>query len=227
MRDRLQDMLDKHNLEHIRESLLREVEPYLNIDFVNVPNEGIIPIGSSKAGGYPDLPPDITPSAPFVAQINLEQLEAFELPVPMPDNGFLNFFEDGLIPYNGTREELVRRDDLEAVYRPALLRITQGWLIPDADWVRVTFKPGSQFMVEYNILEMESFVISGIHRLFGMPDIVHDDPCQEDSRLLLQLDNDPEFGLNLGVDGTVYWCIEESALREWHFEEATCIMQSL
>lgn len=227
MRDRLVEILEKHSLNDIRDAFLREVEPFLNIDFVNVKKEDIIPVGSSKAGGYPDLPPDMMPNAPFVAQINLEQLAGFELPVSMPDNGFLFFFEDGLIPFNGERDDLVRRTDLEAAYRPALLRLSQGWLIPNADWVRVTFNPGSQFMVEYNILEMESFVISGIHRLFGMPDIVNDDPCQQDSRLLLQLDNDPEFGLNLGVDGTAYWCINEPALQEWKFEQATCVLQSL
>ena len=227
MRDRLEEMLEKHNLDHIRDAFLSEVEPYLNIEFVNVPGEDIIPIGSSKAGGFPDLPPDITPTAPFMAQINLEQLDEFETPVPLPDGGFLFFFEDGVIPFNGLREDLVRRDDLNAVYRPALLRITQGWLIPDADWVRVTFNPGPKFMVEYNILEMESFVISGIHRMFGMPDIINDDPCANDSRLLLQLDNDDEFGLNLGADGTVYWCIADIALREWRFEQATCVVQRL
>lgn len=85
MRDRLEAMFEKHNLGHIRDAFLSEVEPYLNIDFVNVQSEDIIPIGSSKAGGYPDLPPDMTPTAPFVAQLNLDQLDEFHMPVPMPD----------------------------------------------------------------------------------------------------------------------------------------------
>jgi len=101
-----------------------------------------IPIGSSKIGGKPDLPPDfewfhyqrdslftgVVANRPlsFLAQINLEEVEEFDLDNKLPNTGILYFFYEmesgrwGFDPidkgcarvyyYKGNLDQLVRTD---------------------------------------------------------------------------------------------------------------------
>jgi hypothetical protein len=60
------------------------------------------PLGASRIGGGPDLPPDMWPSNargmrhPFLMQINLAEIKAACGPMqPLPDEGLLSFFAHG------------------------------------------------------------------------------------------------------------------------------------
>ncbi|MBY3064787.1 DUF1963 domain-containing protein [Rhizobium laguerreae] len=85
------------------------------------------PLGASRIGGGPDLPPDMWPSNsrgmrhPFLMQINLAEIQAACGPMqPLPDEGLLSFFVhgDGLlldVVYTPPGALLVRHPMTEAI----------------------------------------------------------------------------------------------------------------
>lgn len=63
-------------------------------------NEDDLPVGTSKIGGSPDLPPGVPwpeangSSLPFVAQINLADVAQYDIEAELPRSGLLSFFFD-------------------------------------------------------------------------------------------------------------------------------------
>jgi uncharacterized protein YwqG len=95
----LQESLDAAGLGRVSQSIVSFSEPSIRFDTTQV-NEDSLDIGTSKAGGNPDLPPG-TPwpkweERPmcFLAQINLAELAQFEASELLPSSGVLSFFYD-------------------------------------------------------------------------------------------------------------------------------------
>ncbi|HEY3342232.1 MAG TPA: YwqG family protein, partial [Anaerolineae bacterium] len=86
-------------LARIASNLGRMAQPSFRIS-AKVADEAGIPLGSSKLGGLPDLPPDTAwpalNGAPmsFVAQIRLSDLHSLDAAQGLPATGLLSFFYD-------------------------------------------------------------------------------------------------------------------------------------
>jgi uncharacterized protein YwqG len=83
-------------LAHHAETLERLLKPAIRI--FHAPSESPAPLGASKLGGDPDLPPDFvwpdwngTPMA-FLAQFRLDELAPYDLENLLPPTGMLYFF---------------------------------------------------------------------------------------------------------------------------------------
>lgn len=80
-------------------------------------------IGCSKLGGYPDLPPNLNwpvdkKGIPylFLAQINLREIQVYDLTYPIPKNTILYFFAELSAPY--AFEVLFSKDREEELMHP-------------------------------------------------------------------------------------------------------------
>lgn len=80
-----------------------DLGPYSRNAIVMIPKETaetLIPVGASKLGGLPDLPPGTAwpqgneSAFSFIAQMNLEQIKPYDSDNLLPDKGMLYFFHD-------------------------------------------------------------------------------------------------------------------------------------
>lgn len=102
-KEELKTNLDEAGLEHLSDQLLSLAK--MSIRFTtSKANDKEIPIGASKVGGCPDLPPGYifpkwkdVPLA-FLAQINLADISNFSAVSELPLSGILSFF------YSATQE---------------------------------------------------------------------------------------------------------------------------
>ncbi len=114
--------------------------PSIRLRTTRTPDDDI-PIGATKFGGLPDLPvgavwPKETGTGkhiPFLAQINLHEVEAFDRSHTLPRNGILFFFYNGyddsvaetsVIQYSGSSASLKRHTLPNSLVRP---RRTSWW----------------------------------------------------------------------------------------------------
>ena len=99
------ESLIPHVAESVAPSIRLVLEPYplTNPWSGGYPNDET-PLGCSKIGGLPDLPPDFSwPESekyalPFLAQFRLEEVASHDLDSDLPHSGMLSFFYD-LNPY--------------------------------------------------------------------------------------------------------------------------------
>jgi hypothetical protein len=99
MRDTLARALNEAGLSRLTETVLPLARECILIG-TTATDDDAIPVGSSKLGGSPDLPPGFTwpvwqnrPQA-FIAQFRLSELPALEGEVRLPRDGLLSFFYD-------------------------------------------------------------------------------------------------------------------------------------
>lgn len=160
-------------------------------------NDPDLPLGTSKIGGWPDLPysagwPNVLRGGrrvtmPFIAQLNLADVAGFEAAEPLPPRGVLYFFaETGLFPhygkqgrvlyFRGDATDLVRRQPPRGVrvYRPCVLDF-----IPEVN-VRYTGAarlplPADKTLIDFYDFQRathhppENGAGRGVHRLMGVP----------------------------------------------------------
>jgi len=96
------------------------------------------PLGASRIGGGPDLPPDVWPSNasgmrhPFLMQINLAEIRTACRPMqPLPDEGLLSFFvhDDALlldVIYTPPGASLARHPMTEAIIEGSAAAVAIG-----------------------------------------------------------------------------------------------------
>src|SRR5260221_2825002 len=89
MKDNLRERLEKHGLSRVAEEIATLAEPAIRFK-TSKTLETEIPVGASKLGGKPDLPPAVvlpiwngTPLS-FLLQINLEDLTQYEFASILP-----------------------------------------------------------------------------------------------------------------------------------------------
>lgn len=116
-REEIGAAIDELGLSSLREEILSSIRPSIRIQATPV-DEQDLPLGASRMGGSPDLPPDfewpfwMTPEGDhygrrtgdlprpnksllqFIAQINLTDLRGLETDIVLPESGWLYFFYD-------------------------------------------------------------------------------------------------------------------------------------
>ncbi|SFS33366.1 DUF1963 domain-containing protein [Marininema halotolerans] len=140
--NKIRHVLTESGLEEMEEEILSTLIPYLQIQ--PGAEEEDLPIGTSKFGGYPDLPMDERyPEVPgrmlsFLAQYNLEELAATGTVSSLPKRGMLYFFislDDIHRPTPPSPDAWVvfYREAMGADLRPALLpdEMSRELLIPE------------------------------------------------------------------------------------------------
>lgn len=124
MREQLLKNIEELNLQHYREEIISTVRPALKI---RSKRNDQLPVGRSKFGGQPDLPPDIiyptygdNQPLTFLAQYRLEDFAAFNVD-SLPQKGMLYFFHPEVL-----------EDEEEDWWEPAN---ETGWVEGPGRWV--------------------------------------------------------------------------------------------
>lgn len=95
----IEQLLKKHGLDDYKEAILKECVPAIHLKKERIIGE-MLPIGSSKFGGNPDLPTHLSfPTyegghLSFLAQINLAEVKSVDRSNQLPETGILYFFYD-------------------------------------------------------------------------------------------------------------------------------------
>jgi uncharacterized protein YwqG len=214
-RDRIHAALVEGGLEDHADALLGLIEPSVRLEPRATPEQEI-PLGSSKLGGRPDVPPGFSwptfrgrPQS-FIAQVNLSEVHALPGGAVLPSSGLLSFFYDseqsvwgfdpkdraGWAVLHSPAEVSVQRAPFPASlpeharYAPSLLAPRlESTFAPweSSDLVALGLSFDQAGVYSDAIPEPESELI---HRLLG-----HPDPIQGDMQLEAQL---AFHGLNCG-----------------------------
>lgn len=192
-----------------------------------------LPVGATKLGGEPDLPDgtrwptddDDRPLA-FVAQIALADLAAAaaaELP-----GGLLSFFfafdqtmSGGCVLHSSDGVALRRHEAPDSLQRTARLdpvavdMETELTLCPvESDLVAQLGLSDVEHWAYYELADSHQ---EPIHRVFGHPAIIQDDPRTAGDVLLLQVDLIDD-ALNEHGEGRMYWFIARDDLAQGRFD---------
>lgn len=125
-------LLHQRGLARVAEALLALAAPTIRI-YIRRADEEAIPLGASKIGGRPDLPPGATwpswhePMA-FIAQFNLAAVAPYDREGALPSRGLLSFFyeTDGEPLYSA---RLGRPSDADLDTYPTI-DSTMSWCVP-------------------------------------------------------------------------------------------------
>ncbi|GCE51395.1 uncharacterized protein YwqG [Thermosporothrix hazakensis] len=234
-------------LEQYKDALLARRQPALKIHLELAEQ---LPVGSSKVGGMPDLPPDVSyPSLiedygdvpretplTFLAQYRLQDLASFAFArEALPSDGMLYFF--GLGFQSG---DVVLTDCGRVIYWRGDSARLQPYAVSEGvntyQQAKIHFEPiwSWGFHLLDESLPAECDEITGrytsepLHQALGIPtpiqpsDLMEDEEQLKQHVLLLQLDYVPKIGLNFGDAGTAYFLIPKKDLRECNFAHVWC-----
>jgi len=97
-REKLLELIKEHGLSQYADAILNASRPAIHISRKRVADDAQIPVGASKLGGSPDVPPGFvwpywneTPLT-FIGQIRLSEVAAFDVEHVLPPTGLLSFF---------------------------------------------------------------------------------------------------------------------------------------
>ena len=208
--------------------------------------EAKIPVGASKFGGGPDLPPGTAwpvfkgvPLA-FLAQINLSELAVSPAARELPANGmfsvFCHFDPDGGnddFPKGSWKlfhfpdvSRLTRNLPPEVPFNPCRLAFTEGLTVPDPDspWNK-TIGFGHDDDAEDMYREAIVGPVGG-HQLLGYPAPIQGDVLGKKSvRHLLTIDADDKPDWSWGDGGSLYFLIDAADLKAHRFDRIRLEMQ--
>src|SRR3954468_699704 len=117
----LHELLVSSGLSRVADVIERHARPSIRLTAHAVEDEDTLPLGASKLGGSPDLPPDYEwprhdyfPLS-FVTQINLADVAPYDPWAILPHEGMLYFFFDKdygfRVQANDKRIVIYNRDD--------------------------------------------------------------------------------------------------------------------
>lgn len=198
-----------------------------------------LPVGTSKFGGGPDLPPkadwptfEEEPLA-FLGQLNLGDLAASLVCRELPNAGLLSmfilsdedegndYFDDGMwrLYYFPDTSKLTRRLPPETSFNSCRLAFTETLTMPDRDspWTK-ELALGKDDDIQLAYQETVSGYGAG-HTLLGYPAPIQNDPLGKKTvRHLLTIDSDDHAGWMWGDGGALYFTINEGDLRKHRFD---------
>jgi uncharacterized protein (TIGR02996 family) len=238
-------------LEPLADRVLALVWPAIGIDYKRA-QERTFPVGASKFGGRPDLPPDaewpMTYEEPltFLAQFNLSELHASPVARALPATGLLSLFcyhdydenfddRDWRLLYHPDVSGLVRREqppDLPEGHYAACTRLifTETPTLPHTDSPR-----GKELMRALRATDPDGIAydnlcdgVNGMHggdHLLGHPWTYEGDVLgKKSARLLLYI---TESAINgwWPEDNLMYVTISETDLRTCRFDRARATIQ--
>ncbi|MGJ7907843.1 YwqG family protein [Actinopolyspora sp. H202] len=212
-------------------------------------SEAGAPLGVSRFGGDALLPPDTTwpehesRALELLAVLDLTALAPLNPELPLPHHGVLNLFyienlRSGDSVAAGEYEScrVVRADPETAVrstpprsvqrHRERALYGRESFTIPDFEDVVYELTDLSDTTAEaYDVLDDAE--TEPRHRIGGWPKLVQN-PVLDDSgevHLLAQLDSDDRMDWCWGDSGSLYFLIEEQALKAGDFSRVRLEMQ--
>lgn len=109
-REKLLELLEQHGLSHRADEILSQCKPSIHLTLGYGVDEADIPIGVSKMGGSPDVPPDfVWPEwngipLTFIAQFRLSDVKPYDVEDLLPEQGMLYFFFEKWVYYHKIRE---------------------------------------------------------------------------------------------------------------------------
>ncbi|UOY92215.1 YwqG family protein [Ectobacillus sp. JY-23] len=234
----IEEFIHTYGLTHLQNELLASVFPCIK---VTPSPRADIAIGASKMGGHPDLPAGFTypvvngTPLRFVAQIRLADVPQTAFSAAFPKTGRLYFFyhedsfekpgyvmfseSDGITPY-----------EVETPYPQSALSFSVTCKLPEL--FIEDEEDSDRFLQMLEQLQPDHY---NNHQMFGEPFSIHEDVFEiaalhtrkqtDDFTLLLQIDSDPQTGMQWGEMGMLYFVIANDALNERRFNEAMCVMQ--
>lgn len=200
-----------------------------------------LPVGASKMGGFPDLPPDFPPSEgmtdgppAFVAQWNLEELALSPVCRSLPKTGLLSFAEgDGMmvVIYFPDLSVLERRTAKDEYHLLPECRVEfREWLtLPHPTSPRLApFRLTTSILADYRHFYGDYESGAGSPQILGHPLPLDRDPSPDARggwRLLTQFGPDPRLDF-VADGGAWYHMIREDDLKRAHFDDVYAESQS-
>jgi uncharacterized protein YwqG len=249
MEQKIEILIDKYELTHLKQELINTVFPCVKV----VPKQQeIIAIGSSKMGGVPDLPNTFEyPTYKenplrFIAQFNLSDLQNVGMDHNLPKTGMLyffsieNYFEEDVDPteagrvlyYNIPVEQLRRADEIQAKYNQCAITFELTYKLPE---LFIEDEADSDRFLQL----LEELIPDNYdnHQMFGEPFSVQGEVLDETGQymgidpqhmtLLFQIDSDTKnCNMMWGDLGMLYFCIGNEDLKNRHFENTCCVLQT-
>ncbi len=249
MEQKIEILIDKYELTHLKQELINTVFPCVKV----VPKQQeIIAIGSSKMGGVPDLPNTFEyptykeNSLRFIAQFNLSDLQNVGMDHNLPKTGMLyffsieNYFEEDVDPTEAGRvlyydipvEQLRRADEIQAKYNQCVINFELTYKLPE---LFIEDEADSDRFLQL----LEELIPDNYdnHQMFGEPFSVQDEVLYETGQymgidpqhmtLLFQIDSDTKnCNMMWGDLGMLYFCIGNEDLKNRHFENTCCVLQT-
>jgi uncharacterized protein YwqG len=155
------ELLRGAGLGDYADGILQYAKPCIRLHAQLAERPETLPIGSSRIGGLPDLPPKVNwpmrngRPCGFIAQINLSEVAPFDEDHLLPRDGILLFFFDGrdyedevYIPYQTGNETIIyfdgditlleRASDFPELldemqrYRTCSIRFEHNWMLPNS-----------------------------------------------------------------------------------------------
>ncbi|MBE7148789.1 DUF1963 domain-containing protein [Bacillus mycoides] len=249
MEQKIEILIDKYELTHLKQELINTVFPCVKV----VPKQQeIIAIGSSKMGGVPDLPNTFEyPTYKenplrFIAQFNLSDLQNVGMDHNLPKTGMLyffsieNYFEEDVDPTEAGRvlyydipvEQLRRADEIQAKYNQCAITFELTYKLPE---LFIEDEADSDRFLQL----LEELIPDNYdnHQMFGEPFSVQGEVLDETGQymgidpqhmtLLFQIDSDTKnCNMMWGDLGMLYFCIGNEDLKNRHFENTCCVLQT-
>ena len=175
--DEIRVALRAAGLERLAEVADRLTLPAIRIEPTMV-DEDTIPVGASKLGGRPDLPPDMAwperdgKPLGFLAQFNLAEVAPYDVEKALPPSGVLYFCYDfaaapwglygedrgkWIVRYSSLKPQSLRRIEWPAP--PPLLHRLPGWLPKKLSKV-TTWTQGIECLVNSGLSDDEKLLLS-------------------------------------------------------------------
>ncbi|OOR55834.1 cytoplasmic protein [Bacillus mycoides] len=249
MEQKIEILIDKYELTHLKQELINTVFPCVKV----VPKQQeIIAIGSSKMGGVPDLPDTFeyptykeNPLC-FIAQFNLSDLQNVGMDHNLPKTGMLyffsieNYFEEDVNPNEAGRvlyydipvEQLRRADEIQAKYNQCAITFELTYKLPE---LFIEDEADSDRFLQL----LEELIPDNYdnHQMFGEPFSVQEEVLYETGEymgiepqqmtLLFQIDSDHKnCNMVWGELGMLYFCISNEDLKNRRFENTCCVLQT-
>lgn len=231
-RDAWRALFEAEGLAGRVEDVAPRARPAIRIETKSVA-AAAIPIGASRIGGAPDVPPDFAwplhagTRLPFVAEIDLGEVHRAGTfrsapDTTLPAQGHALFFyslDAGVGAVRLVRAGLaLERAEGRATYPPCAVTFVAYDDPPDPDGAL-------DDDARDRWLAIRAHLSSG-HKLLGHGEWIQDPAERDGERLLLQLGDDDGAGARWGDAGTLYFLIGASDLRAGDLHLARCEIQS-
>lgn len=98
---KIEQLLNEHDLSHNRSAIIANFKNSIKLTKIKI-DENDIPLGSSKIGGSPDLPPGLEfpryedNYLTFILQVNLSEAKPYDKDDLLPESGMLYLFYEAL-----------------------------------------------------------------------------------------------------------------------------------
>lgn len=194
--DNIDSLIEKHDLEDIRDYIYENLKKSIRLSIGE--KEDYKVVGSSRVGGFPDVPEDFkwpctedNELMTFIAQLNLEEISLFDEEQLLPKGGMLYFFMGLDEPAYDIEHKVIFIEDVQNL---KLMEIQESTVL-DETYDRFTayklignscLEVPNYAYVDYDVIEDDESYFSLVEEIkdkfenyigcmFGYPEGQHDD----------------------------------------------------